>query len=258
MATSVPKPRLSIVIPAYNEERRLPACLARLAAYVGHSDREIEVIVAENGSTDNTAAIVAEHAARLPYLRLLRVPSAGKGGAVRQGMLAASGDHLMFCDADFSMPIEEIDKFVALLDVGAPIVIASREMATSQRHDEPARRHVMGRVFNRLVQLLLVPGIDDTQCGFKAFQRPVGRDLFSMQRIKGWGFDVEILYLARQRGYRVQQLAIDWYYDPDSRVRNIFDSLSMVGETLRIRGYALLGLYRRRLPPTSDYRGLAP
>jgi dolichyl-phosphate beta-glucosyltransferase len=190
----------------------------------------------------------------MPYLRLLHVATPGKGWAVRTGMLAATGDHLMFCDVDFSMPVTELDKFIALLDTGAPIVIASRELASSLRHDEPVRRHVMGRVFNRMVQLLVVHGIDDTQCGFKAFQRPVGRDLFSLQRVKGWGFDVEILYLARRRGYRVQQLAIDWFYDPDSRVRGMADSLSMVGEILRIRLYALLGVYRRRLPPTSDAR----
>lgn len=249
MADSFSKPRLSLVIPAYDEERRLPGSLERLDSYVRGLDREVEVIVAENGSSDRTAAVVEEYQQHMPYLRLLRVPRPGKGWAVRAGMLAATGDHLMFCDADFSMPIQEIDKFIALLDVGAPIVIASRELATSQRHHEPARRHVMGRVFNRLVQVLVVHGIDDTQCGFKAFQRPVGRDLFSMQRTRGWGFDAEILFLARRRGYRVQQLAIDWYYDADSRVRNGIDSLAMAGEILRIRLYALLGIYGRRLPP---------
>ncbi len=246
MAQSVPKPRLSIVIPAYNEERRLPGSLTRLAEYIAHADRAIEVIVAENGSTDNTAGVVDEFSRRMPFLRLLRVPKPGKGGAVRAGVLAATGDYVMFCDVDFSMPIGEIDKFLGLLDAGAPVVIASRELATSERHDEPARRHIMGRVFNRVVQVLVVGGIDDTQCGFKAFQRDVGRELFGVQRIDGWGFDVEILFLAHQRGYRVQQLAIDWYYDPDSRVRNTFDSLSMVGDVLRIRLYALLGAYRRR------------
>ena len=249
-----PKPVLSIVMPAYNEEQRLPASLARLDSYVRGLDREVEVIVVENGSGDGTAAVVEECRQRMPYLRLLRVAVAGKGLAVRTGMLAARGDHLMFCDVDFSMPMEEIGKFLALLDAGAPIVIASRELATSQRYHEPVRRHVMGRIFNRVVQVLIVHGIADTQCGFKAFQRLVGRDLFSLQRLRGWGFDVEILYLARRRGYRVQQLAIDWYYDADSRVRGLSDSLSMLGEILRIRLYALLGFYRRRLPPTSDYR----
>ena len=252
MSAAVPKPRLSIIMPAYNEERRLPGSLARLEAFLGKLDREVEVIVVENGSTDRTAAVVRECQQRLPWLRLLRVATPGKGGAVRAGMLAATGDHLMFCDVDFSMPVEEIGKFTALLDAGAPIVIASRELATSERHHEPARRHVMGRVFNRLVQLLVVGGIDDTQCGFKAFQRPVGRDLFNVQRTRGWGFDVEILYLARRRGYRVQQLAIDWYYDADSRVRGMRDSLDMVGEVLRIRFYDLLGLYRRVRPRLDD------
>lgn len=254
MAESFTKPRLSIVIPAYNEERRLPGCLERLHDYVGGLDRDVEIVVAENGSDDRTPQIVEEYQRRMPCLRLVRVARAGKGGAVRAGMLAGSGDHLMFCDVDFSMPIEEIAKFMALLDVGAPIVIASRELATSQRFDEPARRHLMGRVFNRVVQAIVVHGIDDTQCGFKAFQRPVARDLFSLQRTIGFGFDVEILYLARKRGYRVQQLAIDWYYDADSRVRNGFDSVAMFGEVLRIRLYALLGAYRRRLPPSSDHR----
>jgi len=245
MTSAVPKPRLSIIIPAYNEERRLRGSLARLDGYITGLDREVEVLVVENGSTDRTADVVEECRARIPYLRLLRVAAPGKGWAVRAGMLSATGDHLMFCDADFSMPVEEIGKFTALLDAGTPIVIASREAASAARHDEPSRRHIMGRVFNRVVQLLVVRGIDDTQCGFKAFQRPVGRDLFGRQRIRGWAFDVETLYLARRRGYRVQQLAIDWYYDADSRVRGMPDSLSMVGEVLRIRLYALLGLYRR-------------
>jgi len=245
MTESFPIPRLSIVIPAYNEERRLPGSLSRLDDYLKGLDREVEVIVVENGSTDRTAAVVEECRRRMPYLRLLHVATPGKGWAVRAGMLAATGDHLMFCDADFSMPVEEIGKFTALLDEGTPIVIASREAASAERHDEPSRRHVMGRAFNRAVQLLVVSGIDDTQCGFKAFQRPVGRDIFNRQRIRGWAFDVELLYLARRRGYRVQQLAIDWYYDGDSRVRGVPDSLSMLGELLRIRLYALLGLYRR-------------
>ena len=235
-------------MPAYNEERRLPGSLERLEQYIASLDREVEVIVVENGSTDRTAALVEERQQRLPWLRLLRVSTPGKGWAVRTGMMAAKGDHLMFCDVDFSMPVEEIGKFTALLDAGAPIVIASREMATSERHHEPARRHLMGRVFNRLVQAVVVSGIDDTQCGFKAFQRPVGRDLYSLQRTRGWGFDVEILYLARRRGYRVQQLAIDWYYDADSRVRGLRDSADMLGEVLRIRLNDLLGLYRRRRP----------
>ncbi|HTD76198.1 MAG TPA: glycosyltransferase family 2 protein, partial [Chloroflexota bacterium] len=137
-------------MPAYNEERRLPASLARLDRYVRGLDREVEVIVVENGSGDGTAAVVEECCQRMPYLRLLRVAAAGKGLAVRTGMLAARGDHLMFCDVDFSMPMEEIGKFLALLDAGAPIVIASRELATSQRYHEPVRRHVMGRIFNRV------------------------------------------------------------------------------------------------------------
>jgi len=244
-----PKPRLSVIIPAYNEERRLRRSLPRLDRYLRTLDREAEVIVVENGSADRTAAVVEEFQRHMPSLRLLRVPAAGKGWAVRAGMLAATGEHLMFCDADFSMPVEGIARFTALLDGGAPIVIASREMDGAERHGEPPRRHLMGRVFNRGVQALLVPGIADTQCGFKAFRRAVARDLFSLQRMRGWAFDVEILHLARRRGYPVRQLGIDWYYDADSRVRGLPDSLGMVGELLRIRLNGASGLYRRRCPP---------
>jgi len=243
-------PHLSIIVPAYNEEKRLPRSLERLERYVARLDRAVEVVVVENGSTDGTGDVVRDFQRRMPYLRLLHEASPGKGGAVRRGMLAATGRYLMFCDADFSMPVEEIDRFLAVLDTGAPIVIASRELPASRRHDEPARRHVMGRVYNRIVRALVVGGIDDTQCGFKAFQRPVGRDLFGLQRTRGWAFDAEILYLAQRRGYAVHQVPIDWYYDGDSRVQHLSDSLAMLGETLRIRAYAALRLYRRRRPAT--------
>jgi len=248
------RPRLSVIIPAYNEERRLQRTLPRLDRYLRTLDREAEVIVVENGSTDRTAAVVEECGRRMPSLRLLRVPAAGKGWAVRAGMLAATGEYLMFCDADFSMPVEGIARFTALLDGGAPIVIASRETDGAGRHGEPPRRHLMGRVFNRAVQALIVPGIEDTQCGFKAFRRVVARDLFSLQRTRGWAFDVELLYLARRRGYPVRQVGIDWYYDADSRVRGLPDSLGMMGELLRIRLNGLSGLYRRRRPPVDRAR----
>jgi len=241
-----PKPRLSIIVPAYNEERRLPHSLERLAGYIAGLDRAADVIVVENGSTDGTADVVRSYQRTMPYLHLLQVTARGKGWAVRAGMLAATGDYLMFCDADFSMPVEETERFLTLLDDGAPIVIASRELPSSRRHDEPPRRHAMGRFYNRVVRALVVDGIDDTQCGFKAFHRAVARDLFNLQRTRGWAFDAELLYLARRRGYAVYQLPIDWYYDGDSRVRQMSDSLSMLGETLRIRAYAALHFYGRR------------
>ncbi len=242
------QPGLSIIVPAYNEEMRLPRCLEHLAGYIAGLDRAIDVIVVENGSTDGTANVVRSYQRTMPYLRLVQVAGRGKGWAVRAGMLAGTGDYLMFCDADFSMPVNDIDRFLAVLDDGAPIVIASRELPSSRRYDEPARRHAMGRLYNRVVQALVIDGIDDTQCGFKAFQRPVARDLFGLQRTPGWAFDAEILYLARRRGYAVSQLPIDWYYDGDSRVRQMSASLSMIGETLRIRAYAALHLYGRQRP----------
>ncbi len=244
------KPSLSIIMPAYNEESRLRDSLLRLDSYLSLLDRAAEVIVVENGSTDKTAVVTEECRQHMPYLRLLRMSTAGKGWAVRSGMLAATGDYLMFCDVDFSMPIASIDLFLAALDAGAPIVIASRELTASRRYDEPRRRHVMGRVFNRAVQALVVDGFADTQCGFKAFQREVAHDLFAQQQTRGWAFDVEILHLARRRGYRVRQIAIDWYYDRDSRVRGLHDSLTMVVELVRMRVRPLLNPRRRVSPAT--------
>lgn len=226
---------LSIIIPAYNEESRLGGSLARLHTYLSHLNRPVEVIVIENGSVDGTAAVVREHQRSMPYLRLVQLSTPGKGGAVRQGMLEARGEYLMFCDADMSMPVQDIDLFLAELDRGAPIVIASRELATSTRHNEPWRRHLMGRAFNWITRSLVVRDFGDTQCGFKAFQRAVARDLFGRQRTRGWAFDVEILLLARQCGYRVQQIAINWYYDSDSRVDGMRDSIAMIVELARIR-----------------------
>ncbi len=242
------KPSLSIIIPAYNEESRLRDSLMRLDSYLSMLDRTAEVIVVENGSTDRTAVVAEECRQYIPYLRLLRMSTAGKGWAVRSGMLAARGDYLMFCDIDFSMPAASIDLFLAELDAGAPIVIASRELAASRRHDEPQRRYVLGRVFNRAVQALVVGGFTDTQCGFKAFQREVAHDLFARQQTRGWAFDVEILHLARRRDYRVRQIAIDWYYDHDSRVRGLHDSLSMAMELVRMRARPLLDPSRRVSP----------
>jgi dolichyl-phosphate beta-glucosyltransferase len=143
------------------------------------------------------------------------------------------------------MPVEQLDRFIAVLDEGYDIAVGSRELPESRRYDEPARRHVMGRVFNLLVRALAVPGLDDTQCGFKGFRRPVARDLFARQRLDGFSFDAEVLFLARRRGYRFKEVPIDWYFDADSRVRAVSDTIHMTLDLLRIRFYQLRGGYRR-------------
>jgi glycosyltransferase involved in cell wall biosynthesis len=240
---------LAIVIPAYNEERRLPRSLVELRRYQEQYDGPFEVVVCDDGSTDGTATFVQEQAQENPWLRLVRLPHRGKGSAVRGGMLVASQPYVVLCDADFSMPVQQLDRFVAALDAGCQVAVGSRELPDSHRYREPARRHVMGRVFNLIVKALVVPGLNDTQCGFKGFRLAVARDLFSNQRMEGFSFDAEILFVARKRGYAMQEVPIDWYFDADSRVRPVADTFSMVLDLLRIRWNDLRGRYRVRNIP---------
>jgi dolichyl-phosphate beta-glucosyltransferase len=238
---------LTIVIPAFNEEHRLPHTLDELARFRATLDRDIEILVCDDGSSDGTASLVEARAARMPELKLVRLPHRGKGSAVRGGMLAASLQYVMLCDADLSMPVEEIDLFVRVLDDGFQVAIGSREHAQSKRYHEPVRRHIMGRVFNLFVRLLLVSGMNDTQCGFKGFQRDVARDLFSRQRLDGFSFDAEVLFLAKRRHYRMKEVPINWYFNDDSRVRAVTDTFTMTLDLLRIRYLDLRGAYRRRI-----------
>ncbi len=237
-------PFLSIIIPAYNEASRLPASLTRILDYLAGQPYTAEVIVVENGSTDATADIVRAMLPDAPRLKLIQARTRGKGNAVREGMLAAEGDWLFMADADLSMPITELDRFFpGGVRPDYDIAIASREAPGAVRYDEPPMRHLMGRVFNGLVKLLAVPGFQDTQCGFKCFRREVARDVFAHQTLSGWGFDVEVLYIARKRGYRIVEVPIDWYYQTDSRVRPVQDTLRMVRELLTVRINDLRGAY---------------
>ena len=235
---------ISIIIPAYNEAARLPRSLGPLDAFLRGLDRPVEVIVVVNGSTDNTADVVESFRERMPYLRALTIPERGKGLAVRTGMLAACHEQLLLCDADFSMPPEDLRLFIDALDTAVPIVIGSREGPNARRSNEPWLTHVRGRIFNTLVRLLAVGGLQDTQCGFKGFQRDVARRLFSRARIDGWAFDVEILFLARKLGYPIREIGIRWNFDPDTRVRAGSATASMVSEVLRVRLNDLRGRYR--------------
>jgi len=237
------EPFLSLIVPAYNEQARLPASLPKIHEFLNSQSYSWEVVVVDSGSGDGTAQVVRDFAARWPDLRLVQVERPGKGLAVRTGMLAARGDYRFICDADLSMPIDQLSRFLPPATQAADIAIASREVPGAARHDEPAYRHLIGRAFNLLVRRLTIPEIQDTQCGFKCFRRAVAEDLFRVQRLDGWTFDVEILYVALRRGYRIIEIPIPWYYNPGSRVRVVRDSVTMFTDLFRIRRNWRRGLY---------------
>lgn len=236
-------PFLSIIIPAHNEEKRLPPSLAKIDAYLKTQDYTYEVIVVENGSKDRTSEVVREFAQDHPYVRLIEVETRGKGLAVKAGMLAASGEYRFICDTDLSMPIEEIAKFLPPMREGYDVLIGSREGEGARRIGEPEYRHIMGRVLNFIVKVAAVPDFEDTQCGFKMFKREAAEDLFSVQQMSGIGFDVELIYVALRRGYRIVDVPITWYFDPDSRMRLFQDSLKILLEIWEIRQNWRKGLY---------------
>ncbi len=238
-------PLLSIIIPAYNEEKRLGDSLAQIAAFVEQQDYSVEVIVVNNNSSDATPHIAQEFAAAHPYTRVIHEPRQGKGAAVKKGMLAGRGDYLFICDADLSMPIEEIGKFLPPHLDGYDVAIASREAPGARRVDEPEYRHLMGRVFNFIVRVLAIPKIHDTQCGFKSFRREVAHEVFPLQTIDGWGFDVEVLFIALRRGHRLTEVPITWYYRPQSRIHPLRDAVNMFVEVMRARINGWRGLYDR-------------
>ncbi len=239
-------PHLSIVIPAYNEEARLADSLTAVTAFAAAQDYAIEVIVVDNNSADNTRSIADAFVAKFPWVRVLFEPTQGKGAAVRTGMLAAEGAYRFICDADLSMPIEEVSRFLPPQAGGYDIAIASREAPGAVRYNEPHYRHLMGRVFNTIVRLLAVRGFHDTQCGFKMFTAAAARELFPLQTMNGWAFDVELLHAAQRRGLHIIEVPIHWYYGPSSRISPIRDSINMVREVLAIRANGRRGLYDRQ------------
>lgn len=237
------RPFLSIIVPAHNEENRLPESLNKIDAYLQRQPYTAEVIVVENGSVDDTAGVVERFAKDHPYIKLYGGGPRGKGRAVKRGMLEACGEYRFVCDVDLSMPIEEIAKFLPPNLKDYEVAIGSREAKGAHRYDEPLYRHLMGRVFNFLVKVLAIRGFEDTQCGFKCFSRQAAEDLFSVQKINGIGFDVELLYIAKRRGYRIVEVPINWYHNNDSRMRLVKDSLAIVGEIFEIKRNWRLGVY---------------
>lgn len=239
------RPFLSVVIPAYNEGSRIGDTLRSAIDYLGTQPYTWDILVVDDGSTDDTAQVVGEFVGADPRIGLLSVPHGGKGWAVRNGMLRSQGEYRFLCDADLSMPIEQVARFLPPALEACDIAIGSRELPGARRIGEPSRRHLMGRVFNGLVRLAAVPGISDTQCGFKCFRGAVAERLFGSQMLSGFAFDVELLFLARKRGLRIVEVPIDWHYRSLSRVRPFRDSLSMAIDITRVRWNHLRGRYRQ-------------
>jgi dolichyl-phosphate beta-glucosyltransferase len=231
------RPALSIVIPAYNEEQRLPSTLARIQQYLAEKPWRFELLVVDDGSTDGTQSVVAAAASGNAAIRYVGyTPNHGKGHAVRYGMTRAEGERLLLCDADLSTPIEEIEKLWSRLDDGADIAIGSRALPDSNLAvHQPVLRELIGRTFNLVVRLMAVPGLADTQCGFKLFRRESASRLFPILTIDGWCFDVEALYLARRFGYRIDEVPVTWINSPSTKVNVLRDLRRTLTELFRIR-----------------------
>jgi dolichyl-phosphate beta-glucosyltransferase len=241
----LPEFAISLVIPAYNEGLRLGATLQKVLRYITQHACHAEVIVVNDGSRDNTADLVRSLAVQNPSLRLIENPgNRGKGYSVRHGMLSAGGRIVLFSDADLSSPIEEVRKLLQALNDGADIAIGSRWLRSElQTQRQPLHRQLFGRVFNLLLRITLGLRFRDTQCGFKAFRRSAAETIFSLQKIERWGFDPEILFLARKFGFRVQEVPVAWGHNVDTRIHPLIDGTRMFLEMLRVRWYDLTGKY---------------
>jgi dolichyl-phosphate beta-glucosyltransferase len=226
---------LSVVVPAYNEERRLGATLTAVSDFLRRQPWDWEIRVVDDGSADGTLRVAESFAAVEPRIVVQREPHRGKGGAVRAGLMAATAGYRFICDADLSMPIAEIARFLPPRLDDFDVAIGSREGKSARRIGEPAYRHLMGRVFNRVVQWLALPGIEDSQCGFKMFTAGAVAAIFPFVTIDGWAFDVEALAIARRRRLRIVEVPIEWHYRDESQVRMMRDGLGMLRELVRIR-----------------------
>jgi glycosyltransferase involved in cell wall biosynthesis len=244
MSASAPDPsapQLSLVVPAFNEERRLGESLTRLIDFAARQPYRVEIIVSDDGSTDRTAAIAQEAADRAPLgvaVRVLRNPHRGKGAAVRAGALAAQGEVVLYLDADLATPPEEVPKLLDLLEQGADMAVGVRIQpgGYDQRATQPAWRRIGGRLFAQVRRRFLLSDIEDTQCGFKAFRREAAQALFRRQRLEGWAFDAELIYLARKLGFQLEQVPVTWRHMAGSKLRlGPLAALREVVDLLRIR-----------------------
>ncbi|MGA9673552.1 MAG: dolichyl-phosphate beta-glucosyltransferase [Terracidiphilus sp.] len=242
-------PKYSIVIPAYNESARIPATLERVLSYVHAKGWQVEVIVVNDGSTDDTPAVVNNFAQTAPEVRLIENPgNHGKGYSVRHGLLEARGEVVMFTDSDLSAPIEEAELLFAAIAAGADIAIGSRWLESGrQTHRQPLYRQFFGRCFNAVTRAVMGLRFADTQCGFKAFTRAAAQTVFQLQTIEGWGFDPEILFIALKRGYKIVEVPVSWAHDERTRMSYLKDGMKMLEEIAIIRWNALLGRYDKKV-----------
>jgi dolichyl-phosphate beta-glucosyltransferase len=240
-------PLVSVVIPAFNEQDRLPATVRGAVEYFRGRRRAFELVVVDDGSRDRTAAAVLAMRREYPELRLLRLAAnRGKGYAVRSGVLNCEGSLVLFADADGATPWDQFERLEAAIVAGADVAIGSRAKSASDvRVRARVHRRLMGRIFASLVAVLAIDGIEDTQCGFKLFRGAAAQELFSRMRMNGFSFDVEVLLMARRRGHTIAEVPVNWNHQPGSRVRLVRDSLLMVRDLLIIRGKALRGEYER-------------
>lgn len=240
-------PKYSIVLPAFNESARITSTLKQILAHAADEHWELEVIVVNDGSSDDTATIVETFAQNHPCLRLIQNPgNRGKGFSVRNGMLHAHGEVLLFSDADLSSPIAEADKLFAAITAGADVAIGSRWIRTElQVRRQPVYRQVLGRIFNLALRLVLRLSYKDTQCGFKAFTRQAAHEIFPHQQIERWGFDPELLYLARKHHLKVAEVPVAWAHREGTRIHPIRDGMRMFADVLRVRWNAMQGKYTR-------------
>jgi dolichyl-phosphate beta-glucosyltransferase len=245
MRSETLNPKYSIIIPAYNERRRIGATLDKVVDYVREQGWSVEILVVNDGSKDDTAQIISSYAARCPEVRLIENPgNRGKGYAVRNGMLNAKGDILLFTDADLSSPISEAPKLFAAIERGADVAIGSRWLDPSLQFErQPFKRRVLSRTFNLFLRVLLGLNFRDTQCGFKAFTRSASEKIFPLQQINRWGFDPEILYLARRARLKVAEVPVAWGHDDRSTINPFRDGMRMGTEALKVRWYSMAGKY---------------
>lgn len=243
MATA--RTNVSIVVPAFNEESRLDETLIDLSTFLAQQPWDWEVRVVDDGSTDGTCRIVEDHARRNRNIVLQREPHRGKGGAVKAGLLSARAAFRFICDADLSMPVSELPRFLPPRLENFDVAIGSREGFGARRIGEPLIRHLAGRMFNFAVQRLSVPGIEDTQCGFKMFTAAAVEAIFPLVQVDGWAFDIEVLCIARARGLRIVEVPVEWHYRRASQVSLLRDGVAMFRELIRIGARARRGAYDR-------------
>ncbi len=255
-------PAISVVVPAYDEERRIERMLLEALAYFRQRGLSAEILVVDDGSRDHTSGVVGRLGRIWPELRLIRLAqNHGKGYAVRTGVVNAVGNSVLLADADGATPIAELERLEHALATGHDVAVGSRAVPRNAGVHVERRwyRHVMGRTFHRLVEMLAVKGVRDTQCGFKLFRGAVAHDLFSRMRMSGFSFDVEVLLMAQRRGYRIAEVPINWVHQPGSKVHVVRDSIRMAADVLAIRTNCVRGEYDQpRVTPYSEMAAALP